>query len=84
MNWYLKCLQNYANFSGRARRKEYWFFVLFNVIFAVVAAIIDNVLGIASKDLGYGPIYGLYALAVLIPGIAVGICCLLSFHASEG
>ena len=73
MNWYLKCLQNYANFNGRARRKEYWFFVLFNVIFAVVAAIIDNVLGLASKDLGYGPIYGLYALAMFIPGLAVSI-----------
>jgi uncharacterized membrane protein YhaH (DUF805 family) len=73
MNWYIKVLQNYFNFNGRARRKEYWFFVLFNVIFAIVAAVIDNVLGIASEELGYGPIYGLYALATLIPGIAVSI-----------
>ena len=73
MNWFIKCLQNYANFNGRARRKEYWFFVLFNVIFAAAAAILDNVLGIASKDLGYGPIYGLYALAMFIPGLAVSI-----------
>ena len=73
MNWYLKVLQNYANFNGRARRKEYWFFVLFNVIFAVVAMILDNVLGIASEELGYGPIYVLYALAELVPGIAVSV-----------
>jgi uncharacterized membrane protein YhaH (DUF805 family) len=73
MNWYIKVLQNYFNFNGRARRKEYWFFMLFNVIFAIVAAVIDNVLGIASAELGYGPIYGLYALATFIPGIAVSI-----------
>jgi len=73
MNWYIKVLKNYFNFDGRARRKEYWFFMLFNVIFAIVAAVIDNVLGIASEELGYGPIYGLYALATFIPGIAVSI-----------
>ena len=38
MEWYLKVLKNYVGFSGRARRKEYWMFVLFNIIFAVVAA----------------------------------------------
>lgn len=73
MNWYLEVLKNYAVFSGRARRKEYWMFVLFNVIFSIVATILDNVLGLAIKDVGYGPIYILYALAVLIPGIAVAV-----------
>lgn len=71
MYWYLKVLKNYANFSGRAHRKEYWMFVLFNVIFAVLAVILDNVLGLAIRDVGYGPIYIIYTLAVLIPGIAV-------------
>jgi uncharacterized membrane protein YhaH (DUF805 family) len=71
MNWYLKVLKNYFVFSGRAGRKEYWMFVLFNIIFAVVAAILDNVLGITIKDVGYGPIYLLYALATFIPGLAV-------------
>lgn len=32
MQWYLKCLKNYAIFNGRARRKEYWYFFLFNNI----------------------------------------------------
>ena len=72
MNWYLKVLQNYAVFSGRARRKEYWMFVLFNIIFGIAAVILDNVLGTAIKDLGYGLFYFLYALAVLIPSLAVG------------
>ena len=71
MNWYLKVLKQYADFSGRARRKEYWMFVLFNMIFAIVAMILDNVLGIAMEGIGYGPLYGLYVLAMLIPGLAV-------------
>ena len=73
MNWYLQVLKQYADFSGRARRKEYWMFVLFNMIFAIVAMILDNILGIAIDGVGYGPLYGLYALAVLIPGLAVSV-----------
>jgi uncharacterized membrane protein YhaH (DUF805 family) len=73
MNWYLKVLKQYADFNGRARRKEYWMFVLFNMIFAIVAMILDNVLGIAMEGIGYGPLYGLYLLAIIIPSIAVGV-----------
>jgi len=73
MNWYLKVLKQYAYFNGRARRKEYWMFVLFNMIFAIVAMILDNVLGIAIEGVGYGPLYGLYALVILIPGLAVSV-----------
>jgi len=71
MNWYLKVLKQYADFGGRARRKEYWMFVLFNVIFAIVAMGLDNLLGISFGDIPYGPIYALYGLAVFIPGLAV-------------
>ncbi len=73
MNWYLKVLKNYVGFSGRARRTEYWMFTLFSVIAAIIAMVLDNLLGLASSQLGYGPIYGLYALAVLLPSIAVGV-----------
>lgn len=73
MNWYLKVLRQYADFTGRARRKEYWMFVLFNIIFAIIAMILDNVLGLAWGELGYGPIYLLYALFVFIPGLAVAV-----------
>ncbi len=74
MKWYKKVLSQYTDFKGRARRKEYWMFVLFNVIFAVAAVILDNVLGITfSPEMPYGFIYLLYALAVLIPGIAVAV-----------
>ena len=71
MNWYLKVFRQYANFSGRSRRKEYWMFVLFNVIFSFIALFIDNALGLASAEKGYGLIYGLYILVMLIPGFAV-------------
>ncbi len=73
MNWYVKVLKNYAVFSGRARRKEYWMFVLFNFIFCIVAMILDNILGLAFENVGYGPIYLLYCLAVFIPGLAVSV-----------
>ena len=75
MNYYLSVLKNYATFTGRARRKEYWMFALFNLIFIVIAAVLDNLLGTTLKTGGmtlpYGYIYCLYALFVLIPGLAV-------------
>jgi uncharacterized membrane protein YhaH (DUF805 family) len=45
MDWYLKVLRNYIGFGGRARRKEYWMFVLVNFIFALVLGIVDKILG---------------------------------------
>ena len=73
MSWYIKVLKAYAVFTGRARRKEYWMFVLFNIIFAIVAIILDNILGTAMEGVGYGLIYALYMLAVLIPSLAVAV-----------
>ena len=77
MNWYLKVLKQYADFSGRARRKELWMFFLFNIIFAIVAMVLDNVLGLTfnlyGQSLGYGWLYLIYCLAVFIPGLAVAV-----------
>lgn len=74
MEWYLKVMRQYADFNGRARRKEYWMFALFNVIFLLIATVIDNVLGLKfNEQLPYGYTYMLYALAVFIPGLAVGV-----------
>jgi len=78
MSWYLKVLKNYAVFTGRARRMEYWMFVLFNVIFLIIASFLDSLLGInyvsgMGTDVGVGPIYTIYALAVMIPSIAVAV-----------
>lgn len=46
-------------------------FALFNAIFAIAAVILDNVLGTAVEGMGYGAIYGIYVVAMLIPGLAV-------------
>ncbi len=80
MKYYLDVIKNYVKFDGRARRKEYWMFVLFNVIFSIVASIIDNVAGLnfSSDYSSYGMystgiIASLYSLAVLIPSLAVGV-----------
>jgi len=73
MNWYLAVLKKYAVFSGRARRKEYWFFVLFNIIISIVLAFVDNAIGTYDAQNEIGLLGGIYALAVLIPGIAVSV-----------
>jgi len=66
IDWFVKCLTNYANFSGRARRKEFWFFMLFCVILSIISEAIDAVLG--TKPL----VNGLLNLALLLPSLAVG------------
>jgi uncharacterized membrane protein YhaH (DUF805 family) len=73
MNWYLDVLKKYAVFSGRARRKEYWFFVLFNIIASIVLAIVDTMTGTMSMTYGIGLLGCIYSLLVLIPSIAVGV-----------
>ncbi len=67
MNWYLKALKQYADFKGRARRREYWFFALFNVVFAIVAVILDLMLDTTIL------ITSLYMLGMIIPGLAVAV-----------
>lgn len=73
MNWYLKVIKQYADFKGRARRKEYWMFVLFNTLFAIIAAILDSLLGINFEPIPYGPIYLLYFLFIIIPSISLAV-----------
>ena len=58
---------------GRARRKEFWYFVLFNMIFALVAWGLDNVLGINFEGMNYGWIYLIYVLATILPNLGVAI-----------
>ena len=60
------CFSKYATFAGRARRSEYWWFFLFNIIVSIVATVIDAALGTAFVAL-------LVALALIVPSIAVGV-----------
>ena len=73
MNWYLTALKKYAEFSGRSRRKEYWYFVLFYIIFGVVLAFIDDMTGTLDAQAGIGLLSGVFALAMLIPSFAVSV-----------
>jgi uncharacterized membrane protein YhaH (DUF805 family) len=73
MSWYLEVLKKYAVFGGRARRKEYWMFVLINLVITVVLILIDILIGTFSPQTGVGLLSGLYSLAVLIPFITVTV-----------
>lgn len=73
MKWFLKCLSRYFDFSGRSRRKEYWMFVLFSLIFLVVPAMIDTAIGHLPLGKYFGFLSGIYAILMLIPGIAVTV-----------
>lgn len=73
MNWYLEVLKNYAVFGGRARRKEYWYFILFNLLALLGLGFIDGVIGTIDLESGMGLLSGIYSLAVLIPSIAVSV-----------
>ena len=59
-------LTRYADFSGRARRAEYWWFFLFAVLVALVAAVLDGIIDV--------PVFSLLtALGLLIPNLAVSV-----------
>ena len=73
MKWYLLVLKKNAGFNGRSRRKENCMIDMFKIIFAIIAVAIDYTLGTTYGDFGYGIVYTLYALAVLIPGLAVTV-----------
>ncbi len=73
MNWYLEVLKKYAVFSGRARRKEYWYFSLFNLLITIVLAVIDGMTGTLIAEANIGLLGGIYALAILIPFLAVSV-----------
>jgi uncharacterized membrane protein YhaH (DUF805 family) len=73
MKYYLLTLQRYADFRGRSNRSEYWYFALFNFLFAGAALILDNTLGITYPHVWYGYIYTAYALTILVPQLAVSI-----------
>jgi len=74
MEWAIMPLKKYADFTGRARRKEYWMFVLLVIVCDIVATIIDRILGMSTMVAGvYGPVMCLVALALFIPGLAVSV-----------
>ena len=80
MQWYLKALKQYADFGGRARRTEFWMFTLVSAIISIVLAIVDTATGTAGvyaaggmASYSPGILGSIYALAVLIPSLAVTV-----------
>jgi len=74
MNWYLTVLKKYVQFSGRARRSEYWYFVLFSSIVSMILAGVDFAMGTRTAGgFGGGTLGSIYSVAVLLPSIAVGV-----------
>ena len=67
--YFTKCLKNYTNFAGRARRKEFWMFVVVNAAISFILGIIGGIISSWAGNI----ISFIYALAVLIPSIAVGV-----------
>ena len=72
IEWYKKVVfDNYANFNGRARRSEYWYFSLTSGLIAIILGIVDNVSGLIFGVEETGIIGTLYSLLVFLPGLAV-------------
>ena len=71
MKWYFEVLKKYATFNGRARRKEYWQFILFNFIISIILGIVDSTAGTMVGESGI--IGAIYSIAIIIPAIGVGV-----------
>lgn len=67
MNWFIDVLKKYAVFNGRARRKEYWMFILFYVLIYVGLFIVESLVG------SPGILVLIFALGLLVPSVAVTI-----------
>ena len=75
IDWYKKVVfENYANFKGRARRSEYWYYTLMTIIISVVLMLIDEALGLKfGPTKSSGILNSIYSLAVIVPGLAVSV-----------
>ncbi len=72
MKWYLKAIKNYAGFTGRARRKEFWLFCLFSYMVLVIYGFFKAILHLPEYEIE--TFLGMvYLLAILVPGLAVTI-----------
>ena len=65
MNWYLKAMKQYVDFSGRARRKEYWMYFLVYFLITLVGGVVEGVLSMP------GTLTTIVALVHLLPSLGV-------------
>ena len=68
------CFSKYVDFSGRARRSEYWYFALFTFLVNIVTTVLDNILGTDYDGTTSGGLIStVVSLALLLPSLAVGV-----------
>lgn len=67
MHYFTDVVKKYVDFSGRARRQEYWMYTLIYVALLIVVMIVDLTLGT------YPLLYSLLALGLFLPSLAVGV-----------
>lgn len=72
MKWFVAVAGNFS-FRGRARRREYWMFILFVVLIEIVLGIVDRALGTHSTEVGIGLLGAVFALSIVIQSIAVAV-----------
>jgi uncharacterized membrane protein YhaH (DUF805 family) len=70
-DWYLVSFKKYATFQGRARRKEYWYFVLFYWIISIALAFTDSAMGTLDENTGLGLLSGIYSIGSFLPALSV-------------
>lgn len=73
VDWAKRPLQKYADFSGRAPRAEYWWYVLATIIAYLVVMFVERLVGLSNMIGPYGLLSFVLMLALLVPGLAVGI-----------
>lgn len=71
IDWAKRPFQKYADFSGRAPRAEFWWYILAIVVAAAVISIIESMLGLSRVFGPYGPITLILLVATFIPSLAV-------------
>ena len=73
VDWAKRPLQKYADFTGRAPRAEYWWYVLATVVAYLVVMFVERLVGLANMIGPYGLLSFILMLGLLVPGLAVGI-----------
>lgn len=71
MDYFIQALKKSFVFSGRARRKEYWMFMLFQTIFGIAAFFLDNLIDPSPSGTGF--LSAMYSLVILFPSLAVSV-----------
>ena len=71
MKYYLGAFKKYFELTGRASKTEFWYFVLFNIMFSITAMLLDEILGMETVAQRYGLIYTIYTAIVFTPGLTI-------------